>query len=583
MLSSLRSTTDVQFRPSQALSATDLGLGFLLFLGASLLVLRNVDVVSPIMGHDEYAYFSQAREFPDLANLQSYDPTGMRSNNLVYFWLGHIFWRTVDPAASMRAFQSILYVGILPIFYLTCRHFLPRPTSAFVAVVGLLTARSTYSTYFMPDTIYTFLFALLFLGLVRFANQPVMIALVSGALAATLTLTKPHGIAVAMAVALTFGICILLPQLANWVRTQAAIALGVFVVTFYVSLITLNATLTGHLRLHPLLFVGDGYMAFFSAKQPIGAIRDLLIASAGNGIALAVLVGFPIIYIAVQLFTHRGYPAGWKSPVASKTGLSLAFLICATITTVGMTVNFTAQYGGPEIWRVHGRLYSFVIPMYLMLMFAVNEQCHSHAVGSKLFLRVPAILGLAIVVIAQLFLRVTFTVNPFDFPELFVFTSWPWWPTIWLLGTVAGVVGVIVFAAIIAWPGFGPALFACYFVFLNVLSLHQTIIWQFAHMHGIRPLTEAGSVLRMLLPPDALDRGMIIAPDREKIPYFLFALRSRSQVALLAPNSIVNEDTIGSAEWVVLEGRYDVHLEGARVLFRRDPLTVLVRQSTPLL
>jgi len=68
------------------------GLGLVFFVAASLLLLKNVNIVSPIMAHDEFAYFSQAREFPDVAKLQTYDPTSIRTHNVVYFWLGHLFW-----------------------------------------------------------------------------------------------------------------------------------------------------------------------------------------------------------------------------------------------------------------------------------------------------------------------------------------------------------------------------------------------------------------------------------------------------------------------------------------------------------
>jgi len=193
----------------------------------------------------------------------------------------------------MRTFQPLIYVLILPIFYLTCRHFLRRLTSAVLATIGLLTALSTYSAYLMPETVYMFLFFLLVLAVIKFATHPFMLAFASGVLVATLTLTKPHGIAIAAAVALTLSICVLSPQLAKWSRARTALALLLYAATFYGSLIALNATLTGHLRFHPLLFVGDGYANFFVSKQTIAPVRDLLIVGLGNAIGLAVLIGFP--------------------------------------------------------------------------------------------------------------------------------------------------------------------------------------------------------------------------------------------------------------------------------------------------
>jgi len=246
-----------------------------------------------------------------------------------------------------------------------------------------------------------------------------------------------------------------------------------------------------------------------------------------------------------------------------------------------MTINFTGQMGGDEIWRVHGRYYSFVIPIYLFLMFAVAEQCRPRANLPGLLVRIPAIFGLATMPLAQFYWRTTYAINPFDFPELFALTSWPWQPEAWLLGSIMIACGALVFFAMIILPRFGPILFACFFCLFNLTSLRQTTVWQFAHMHGASPLTEAGFALRTLLPAEALDRGLIIAPNRIQIPYFLVALRSRSKVALVEAGSIVDDKLVGSADWVVLEGPYDVRLDGSRLIFHKGPLTALVPQSAP--
>lgn len=39
------------------------------------LIVKNISLGSPIMASDEYAYFAQAREFPTVDAIMSYDPT----------------------------------------------------------------------------------------------------------------------------------------------------------------------------------------------------------------------------------------------------------------------------------------------------------------------------------------------------------------------------------------------------------------------------------------------------------------------------------------------------------------------------
>src|SRR5262249_47733518 len=125
----------------------------------TLLLIKNANLVSPIMGSDEYFYFSQSREFPDVANLRTYNPSTLLSNNIVYFWIGHALWNiAADPALTMRLVQSLLYILICPVFYILSRRFLSRRTSAGFAVAALITAQSSFSAYFMPETVYTLLF-----------------------------------------------------------------------------------------------------------------------------------------------------------------------------------------------------------------------------------------------------------------------------------------------------------------------------------------------------------------------------------------------------------------------------------------
>ena len=65
----------------------------LLFLMA-LLAIKNVNLASPIMAGDEYAYFARSREFPATDAVLAYDPTIQATNNVFYFWIGHILWKS---------------------------------------------------------------------------------------------------------------------------------------------------------------------------------------------------------------------------------------------------------------------------------------------------------------------------------------------------------------------------------------------------------------------------------------------------------------------------------------------------------
>ena len=126
------------------------------------LIVKNISLGSPIMAGDEYAYFAQAREFPTIDAIVSYDPTIQRTNNTLYLWIGSLLWRySGQPALIMRVIQSVLYVLAIVVVFALGRCFMGRRKSAIVALVTCCTAMSSYSAYFMPETLYQLLFFVL--------------------------------------------------------------------------------------------------------------------------------------------------------------------------------------------------------------------------------------------------------------------------------------------------------------------------------------------------------------------------------------------------------------------------------------
>lgn len=564
-------------RNSITSSSRRYAVALVLFALLALLLIKNANLVSPIMGSDEYVYFSQSREFPDLANLQTYDPTTAQTYNVVYFWIGHALWNiALDPALTMRVLQSLLYILICPVFYVLCRRFLSRRTSAGFAVGALMTAQSSFSAYFMPETVYAFLFFSLMAYAVWFFSRPVIGALGCGILVALMTLTKPHGIAVALGVAFTWMVCILCPRLVGIARMRSALTLAWFGVAFYASLVGINGLLTGRVRLDPLLFVGGLYTQFWlSRPRAMGTVRELVTVIAGNAVPLSLLIGFPLIYAGLCLARQIRSHDGSRTCQAEHLWFLTILTVCVSTLTLGMTVNFTAQLGGEEIWRMHGRYYSFVIPIYLVMMFAAAE---AQPRGSKnqpsaLLVRTAAVLGLALMAVIQFVWRTGYTIAPWDFPEIFVLRPSSW------IGTMIVLLGAASFAAILLWPSRGAYVFACFFMVINLASLGQTTRWQFAHARGVAPYTGTAGALRLLIPSESLDHGVIIGSDRSTISYFLVAMRSRSRVVLVPPNSVIDSATVGAAAWAVVDGKFDLRLERAQILLHRGSLTFLVLQD----
>jgi len=294
------------------------------------------------------------------------------------------------------------------------------------------------------------------------------------------------------------------------------------------------------------------------------------------------LIGFPIIYTLLWMVRRISANKDTSTPLHEKEWFFVILIICVSTITLGMTINFTAQVGGEEIWRMHGRYYSFIIPFFVLLMFIAAENQSTHEiVQSAWIIRASAIMGFALLAIVQFSWRTAYAVAPWDFPEIFALSTWDWLPGSRQFGTELVLFCAAVFAAILIWPSRGPYLFAGLFVVFNLAGLDQTTRWQFAHSRALSKETAPAAALRLLIPPEDLDRGVIIAADRGDISYVLITLRSRSRVLMLPANSVVDATTVGGASWVLLDGTFDVRLNTSRVMLHQGTLTFLLLRDLP--
>ena len=537
-----------------------------LILMTVTLLIKNVNLPSPIMGPDEYAYFSQSREFPRTEALYTYDPTNARSHNITYFSLARPLWKfTVDPALSMKVLQTVLYALTILLFYSLCRRFLTMRKSAVCAFLLMISALSSYTAYFMPETLYIFfLFLMLAFSMSQF-KRPFICALSIGLFAAVLTLTKPHGIAIFVAAGLTWSIVFAFPRLIDITRATAAHCLAILVGGYVTGLISLNAVLTGRIPSSPLRLLGDGYVGFWASRpKAFASMTDVLTTIVGNGIAIALLIGFPIIYFAFWIASCRGS----MDETFLKERAKLIFLcIFATSifgTSVAMTVHFTSQVGGDEIWRIHGRYYSYVVPLFFLLMFvAEGQRPDSMSDRHAWTYRLVALGGFALLIAVQFCWRTNYIIVPWDFPELFALSHWDWSHRARDLGSVILLSGAGFLVAMLVRPRASVTLFVCFFSVLSSASLVQTTRWQFAHGRGLSPYADIAVAIRTLIPQDKLDKGVIVGTDRGSLSYVVVNLRSKSRVDVPPIGTVVDQNRIGKADWALVDRSFRVAAEGA--------------------
>ena len=563
----------------------------LLFLMA-LLAIKNVNLASPIMAGDEYAYFARSREFPATDAVLAYDPTIQATNNVFYFWIGHILWNhTADPALSMRVIQTFLYCLILTIIFYICRFFMSVGKSAVITVAAACTAMSSYTAYFMPETVYQFLFFVVVCAVVSLLPRwTIFGSIVCGFLVALMMLTKPHGIAAGFSVALCLSAIAAFPCVFLIPRRRSVPALVIFGPATYIALVGINVGLSGRWQYDPRFFVGDFYENLLTSGQQsiLPPLRLLVPVIVGNGTALAILVGLPLVYVAIFLLRRLSHgPSCNQSAEAGLRQSRFAVLAvlssCMLISAVAMTISFTAKIGvtlPSEVWRIHGRYYSFTLTLCVVAMFAAAELRPSwptKASSDPVILRLTAVFVIGCLGIAHFWWRNAFSLAPWDFPEIWALTPNGWLADANKVSTSILAFGAICFLAIALRPRMAPMLFIFFYAVLNISSLVQTTRWQFAHGNGsFSPYSAPASALRILLGPKLVDRGIVIGPDRGLLAYTLFALRSRSRVMLLPHESVVDSNAIGPLPlWVLAQGPYDLHLNGT-VVFRTNELTLVM-------
>ncbi len=561
-----------------------------MLLLVTALAVKNAMLGSPIMAGDEYAYFSRAREFPLPDVVLTYDPTVQATNNVLYFAIGHWFWaNTSDPALGMRILQAGEYGLLLLVLYSTCRLLMGPLSSGVVAIVAGVTAMSSYTAYFMPETLYQLLFACLcFIAVALLPRRTVTGGAACGGMLALMLLTKPHGIAAVLAVGSLLLAIVAWPSVFCIPRRRSAPALLVLLPATWATLVLVNLVLVGRLQLNPGFVVGSFYESVLvGSASPLPPLRNLLPPIIGNWLAVALLAGIPLVFIACGFWfciQPRGTTPG-DSPTDVQTArftvlaaLALAMLAFA----LGMTISFTARVGEylpTELWRLHGRYYSFALPVCIIAMAAgatlwpeQGGRVSSHA---AVVLRLAALLMVGVTVVAQLWWRTAYTLAPWDFPEIWALTPAGWLADANKVGTLLLLFGAGCSLLILVLPRLVVPVFLVFFAVFNLASLVQSTRWQFAHGNGFAPYSQPAAALRLLFGPDLIDRGVVVGPDRGMITYTLFPLRSRSRVVLLPVGSVVDLAAIGAnPAWVLMQGSYEDHLPG-RVIFKSAKLTLV--------
>jgi hypothetical protein len=244
----------------------------------------------------------------------------------------------------------------------------------------------------------------------------------------------------------------------------------------------------------------------------------------------------------------------------------IVFTAWVTLLAVGMTTNFTAQIAllSPvERLRLHGRYYTFVFPLYLVIYFAFGGPDLSRRTGDA-WIRGGAVAG-AIASILLYYLQARRVIYPFDYPEAFVFSSWHGHPR----GGAAGIaIAILTYGGAataaagyswLAWRGRRAlVVYPLLLTMLFALSDAGVSAWQRANSVDNSGLRADAREMMRWIPATERDRGLVVGPEwNGPLAYFLFNFGSSARVLVRGAGSALSAaDLPPGTPWVLFIGPY---------------------------
>jgi hypothetical protein len=346
------------------LSGWELFLALALAAVAAWLVTRNWGL-NPVVFADEMLYSAFARLTPLAeASIPSY----------LYFGVYGLTRACGDAFLDCaRVFNTVFLVGAAPFLYLLARRFVDKPLAVLVVLLSVCAPFNSFTAYFMPETMYFFVFYVLtWLAFVPAPRRWALQATALGVLLGLMTLIKVHALFLIPSLAL-FVACTAwtaAPQGRRATRALAAAALA----TVAVMAVKFGAGFAiGGLKGLQLFGSFYGTLAHDTARHSfLPMLAPGWINLRGHLMALAISFGVPMALLGQALCSAKTRAAAGQALTALHLYTALV-LGAALVMTVAYTASI-AEYGVNEGLRLHQRYYDFAFPLlYLVAAAAIGH------------------------------------------------------------------------------------------------------------------------------------------------------------------------------------------------------------------
>jgi len=197
--------------------------------------------------------------------------------------------QVLNVAFSLGAGLLVYSIGV---------RYAPAWATVMIAVFFVLGPLSAYNSYFMPEAMYFFFFALVVWNVTRPTGQrPVVFWLINGGLLGLLSLVKPHGLLLAPAI-VTYVLIVQLVAgrgwVVRWLRDSAAFGVAALVVKFFGG----------------LMLAGPAGMTLFGSYAAGGSVSGNSAAgAAGAAFKFAAGTGVNVVSAGASGASHFGTAA----------------------------------------------------------------------------------------------------------------------------------------------------------------------------------------------------------------------------------------------------------------------------------
>lgn len=517
----------------------------------ALLVFRNIGL-NPGVFADEWIYSSSSR-LGDIS--QSAIPSYLFL--LIFENTSRCGGAFLDCARIMNAFLLLL---AMPFIYMVARRYANRWASLLIATLTTLGPISSYSAYFMPETLYFlafWIFAWYTLS-ARALLAPLRYGVVIGIMLGLMMTIKFHAIFLLTGFCAFVFLCVISRsvQLDGVKATKIA---GVAVLTTFLIRFSFGYLAAGEAGLSLTgSFYGNIADSTLDWNKLFELIPLTLSVAMNHLLALSMLFALPIATVLAQVTLARGTDTTEPS-LSTTSRLPLLPLVTAMLVVLlGVTSLFSALVTGQTLYelpdRIHMRYYDFLLPL-LFIVAAAQLEAPKDAQPRRMRAAFAALLVGALAIYSLVKGMHRFVPNHVDHPDLRGFMAHP---------AVCIALGCLGLVTLLVWAyrrRKGAQIFVYVFLPLSLLwSSYMVSQIQNARMASDK-YDRAGVFSRLYLAGQS-DGLVIVGTDASKMTQAQFHIdNSSTRLAYVSERETLTASNIpADATWLLTFDSHDIQL-----------------------